>query len=108
MQLPIENQAVVTSGNYERFIEIDGERYCHIIDPKTGWPVKNLQSVTIICPSAELADALATTVFVIGAKEGVQLIDKLTGIECIVVDENDQLHFSTNIKSNYAEISNQK
>lgn len=60
------NMAVVTSGNYKKFITIDGKRYCHIVNPHTGWPVENLTSVTIACPDAELADALATTVFVLG------------------------------------------
>ena len=108
MWIPIHEQAVVTSGNYERFIEINGERYCHIIDPKTGWPVKNLKSVTLICSNAELADALATTVFVLGTKDGLQLINKLVGIECIIVDENNEIHFSKNIDSNYAQYSTKK
>ncbi len=105
--IPASNQAVVTSGNYERYIDIDGVRYCHIIDPKTGWPVRNLSSVTIICPSAELADALATTVFVLGTDEGLKLINRLDGIECIIVDEGQTLHFSSNIASNYAQTDQQ-
>ena len=100
MWIPAINTAVVTSGNYERFIEIEGKKYCHIINPITGWPSRNLKSVTIICNNAELADALATTVFVLGAKDGLLLINKLEGIECVVIDDSNEIHFSSNIESN--------
>jgi len=100
LSLPISNKSVVTSGNYERFIEINGEKYCHIIDPETGWPVKNLKSVTIICKNTELADALATTVFVLGTQKGLQLINQLKQIEAIIIDENSETHYSDNISSN--------
>ncbi len=99
--LNITNTSVVTSGNYEKFVKIKGERYCHIIDPKTGWPVKGLQSATIICPNAELADALATTVFVLGAKDGINLINQLNGIECYLIDDEGKAHFSANLKKDY-------
>ncbi|MCP4121076.1 MAG: FAD:protein FMN transferase, partial [Bacteroidetes bacterium] len=80
--LEISNTAVVTSGNYERFAEFDGKRYCHIINPVTGWPAEMLTSVTIICPDAELADALATAVFIMGADDGITFINQLKDIEC--------------------------
>lgn len=99
--LNVSNMAVVTSGNYERYLIIEGKRYCHIINPKTGWPVKGLSSVTIICPDAELADALATSVFVLGAKEGLDLINKLKGIECLLIDDEGELHYSENLLLNY-------
>lgn len=99
--LNISDMAVVTSGNYEKYVEINGERYCHIINPKTGWPVKGLSSVTIICENAELSDALATTVFVLGKDDGLKLIDHLDGIECIIIDDNSELYFSKNLKKNY-------
>jgi thiamine biosynthesis lipoprotein len=100
LSIPINDQAVVTSGNYEKFIEINGEKYCHILNPKTGWPAKNLRSVTIICNDAELADALSTTVFVLGKVKGLELINQLKDVECIVIDEADEMHFSANINSN--------
>lgn len=99
--MSISNKAVVTSGNYEKFIEIDGERYCHIINPKTGWPVKGLKSVTIIAESAEAADALATTVFVLGKDEGLKLINQMKGIECIVVSVDDEIFYSNNLQPKY-------
>ncbi|MBL4706416.1 MAG: FAD:protein FMN transferase [Flavobacteriales bacterium] len=94
------DQAVVTSGNYESYFDIDGKRYCHIINPITGWPAINLKSVTVICPDAELADALATTTFILGVEDGLALINHLEGIECVIIDENNALHFSTNLNPN--------
>jgi thiamine biosynthesis lipoprotein len=73
--LNITDMAVVTSGNYEKFVVIDGVKYCHIINPKTGYPTTGIQSVTIICKNAELADDLATTVFILGKHEGLKLIN---------------------------------
>jgi thiamine biosynthesis lipoprotein len=99
--LNISNYAVVTSGNYERFAEIDGKRYCHIINPKTGWPVTGMQSVTIICESAEVADALATTVFVLGEKDGLALINHLQGVECIIVNNRQEFVYSENVELNF-------
>jgi len=69
--LDINDMAVVTSGNYEKFVEFDGKRYSHIINPKTGYPAFGTKSVTIVCPDAELADALATAIFILGKKEGL-------------------------------------
>lgn len=102
MWIPAMNTSVVTSGNYEKFMEIEGTEYCHIINPKTGWPAKNLRSVTIICSNAELSDALATTVFVLGTTDGIALINKLEGVECVIVDDQNKIHFSNNIESNIA------
>lgn len=94
----ITNMAVATSGNYEKFAVIDGKKYSHTIDPKTGLPVSGIKSVTIIAPNAELADALATPVMVMGIKSGIFLIDQLPGISCIIIDENNKLYTSSNIK----------
>ena len=99
--LKISDLAVVTSGNYEKYIEIDGKKYCHIINPKTGWPVKNIASVTIICPDAELADALATSVFVLGIKKGMELINRLKDTECLIIDNNNDILVSKNLNKNY-------
>ncbi|MEQ9298006.1 MAG: FAD:protein FMN transferase [Cyclobacteriaceae bacterium] len=96
--LPIQHGAVVTSGNYEKFIMIDDQRYAHIIDPRTGWPTQGILSVTIFAPKAELADALATAVFVMGKSAGLDRINQLPRIECIIVDKNGDLHTSNQIK----------
>jgi thiamine biosynthesis lipoprotein len=98
--LNVSDLAVVTSGNYERYVEIDGKKYCHIINPKTGWPVAGIKSVTILTANAEAADALATTVFVLGTKEGLKLIDHLQGVECIIVDDKNEMLYSKNVKLN--------
>ena len=96
--LEISNMAVATSGNYEKFVMIDGQRYSHTIDPKTGYPVKGIKSVTVICSNAELADALATPITVMGTKAGLFLVDQLKGVECIIIDDNNKLFVSKNIK----------
>lgn len=95
--LPIEDGAVATSGNYEKFFEVNGVRYAHIIDPRTGWPAQGVKSVTIISPSAELSDALATGVFVLGVEVGLDLIEQLPDVECIIVDSHDQIFTSSDI-----------
>ena len=99
--LDISDAAVVTSGNYEKFVTIDGIDYCHIIDAVSGKPVINMSSVTIICANAEAADALATSVFILGKDEGLELINHLNDIECIIIDENQEMHFSDNLNEKY-------
>jgi FAD:protein FMN transferase len=98
--LNISGMAVATSGNYEKYAVIDGRRYSHTIDPKTGYPVSGIKSVTIICLSAELADALATPVTVMGIKVGLNLINQMKGIACIVIDDDNRLYTSNNIRIN--------
>lgn len=95
---PISNSAVVTSGNYEKFVAFNDKRYSHIIDPRTGYPASGLTSVTVFAPSAELADALATSVFVMGQETGINRINQLPKVECIIVDEHGNLFTSENIK----------
>jgi len=97
---PLDNNAVVTSGNYEKFVEFNGKRYSHIIDPRTGWPVSGLTSATIFAPRAELADALATSVFVMGRETGIDFINQLPGVECVIVDDQGKIFESENIKLN--------
>ncbi len=99
--LQIQDQAVVTSGNYEKYFIYKGQHFGHIIDPRTGFPVKGVKSVSIVCPDAELADALATAVYVLGKKEGIALIDRLKGIECLIIDENNIWHHSKNLELNF-------
>ncbi len=96
--LNISNLAIATSGDYEKFVIIDGKKYAHTIDPKTGLPVHGLKSVSIVCASAELADAMATPVMVMGAANGLSLINQIKGIECLIVDEQNRIFKSENIK----------
>ncbi|MAZ27045.1 MAG: FAD:protein FMN transferase [Cytophagaceae bacterium] len=96
--LPIDNEAVVTSGNYEKYVIFNGKRYTHIIDPRTGYPATGIVSATVFAPKAELADALATSVFVMGKDVGIDRINQLPDIECIVIDDKGDIFTSNNIK----------
>jgi FAD:protein FMN transferase len=95
--LKISNMAIATSGSYEKYVTIRGKRYSHTIDPKTGLPVSGVKSVSIICPSAELADALATPVVVMGVKVGLALINQIKQVACIVIDDEDRVFTTNNI-----------
>jgi FAD:protein FMN transferase len=94
----ISDKAVATSGDYEKFAIINGRKYAHTIDPRTGFPVSGIRSVTMIAPSAELADAMATPVMVMGIRAGLDLVNQLKALACIVIDEAGNLHTSDNIK----------
>ena len=96
-KLDITNMSVATSGNYEKFVMINGKKYAHTIDPKTGYPVTGIKSVTIISPNAELADAMATPVMIMGTKAGLDMINQIKGLACIIIDDNNKLHTSKNI-----------
>jgi thiamine biosynthesis lipoprotein len=99
--LSASNMSVVTSGNYEKFVMIDGKRYGHILDPRTGYPAQGIGSVTIMSPDAEVCDALATGIFVMGIEKGLQLINSLKGIECLIIDDQGKLHPSSSMKLNF-------
>lgn len=96
--LPITDGAVVTSGDYERYVNFNGQRYAHIIDPRNGYPAKGIISVTVFAPKAELADALATSVFVLGSEIGLDRINQLPRVECIIIDDKGNISKSDNIK----------
>lgn len=83
--LPVQDAAVVTSGDYERYFMHGGLRYHHILDPRTGRPAVGLSSVTIVGPSATLADALATGAYVLGPRRGFALVQKFAKVECLMV-----------------------
>lgn len=99
--LQVNDLAVVTSGDYEKFAFIDGQRYAHIVDPRTGYPTTGTKSVTIVCPDAELSDALATSVFVLGPENGMNLINQLQGVECLIVDDHNEVLTSDHLQLNY-------
>lgn len=106
--LDTTEQAVVTSGNYENYIEVDGRRLSHILDPRTGWPVEELRSVTIVCPDGELADALATGVSVLGVEKGLALVDRLHGVEAMLVDAGGTIHFSKGLEAMVTKTGHEK
>jgi thiamine biosynthesis lipoprotein len=95
--LDITDMAVATSGNYEKFIMIDGKKYSHTINPKTGLPVTGIKSVTIICSNAEIADAMATPVMIMGVEVGLDLINQVKGIACVIIDDNEMVFTSKNV-----------
>jgi thiamine biosynthesis lipoprotein len=98
--MPLQNKAVVTSGNYEKYVCFNGVRYAHIIDPRTGYPATELISVTVFAPKAEIADALATAVFVMGKEAGIDRINQLPNIDCILIDHKGIISTSKNIELN--------
>lgn len=94
---PLEDSAVETSGSYEKYVVFNGIRYSHIIDTRTGYPAQGLVSVSVFAKTTEVADALATGVFVLGKEKGMALVNKLPGIGCIMVDDKGKVYSSDNI-----------
>ncbi len=97
--LPLVDVAVSTSGDYERYFEEGGVRYHHIIDPESGDSARELQSATIIGPDATTTDALSTSVFVLGLARGMALVNRLPGIDAILVDSTGNMHYSNGLES---------
>ncbi len=95
--LSVSDMAVATSGNYEKYVMIGGKKYSHTIDPRTGLPVTGIKSVTIISTNAEIADAMATPVMIMGIHTGLDLINQVKNIEAIIIDDDDKLYTSNNI-----------
>lgn len=95
--LDITDLAVATSGNYEKFAVINGKKYSHTINPRTGLPVAGIKSVTIISTNAEVADAMATPVMIMGIGTGLDMINQINDIEAVIIDEHNRLYTSKNI-----------
>ncbi len=96
--LSLHDSAFNTSGDYERFVITDGKRYHHILDPKTGYPVAHTRSVTVLAPTAFLADTLDTAVFVLGVQRGLELIARQPGVEAVIVDAKNRVHMSPGLR----------
>lgn len=99
MWLPVDNASVATSGNYEQFFDHKGIRYSHNIDPVTGLPARFLKSVTVVSPSAELSDALATAVTIMGVEVGMNFINQLPHVHCVIIDEQNKVFTSEKINT---------
>ena len=95
--LPLENTAISTSGDYERFFVEDGVRYHHILDPGTGQSASGSRSVTILGEQATFTDALSTSVFVMGPVKGLALINRLPGVDAVIVNADGDLQFSDDL-----------
>ncbi|MEQ1666340.1 MAG: FAD:protein FMN transferase [Bdellovibrionales bacterium] len=91
-KLQMPSVAVATSGDYEQYFVCDGKRYSHTLHPKTGLPVHGIRSVTVFSPSAELSDALATAVNVMGVNEGKHFIQQLPQTWYFILDEKNNIH----------------
>jgi len=96
--IPVQNASVATSGDYEQFFERDGVRYSHTIDPKTGRCVTGIKSVTIVSASAELSDALATAVTIMGVEVGLHFIEQLPGIHCLIITDKNRIYNSRHLQ----------
>ena len=94
---PLVDSAVETSGNYEKYVTFNGKRYSHIIDPRSGYPATGIISVSVFAKQTEIADAIATGVFVLGVEVGMDLINQINGVECIIIDDKGGIHYSKNI-----------
>ena len=93
----LHNTAVVTSGDYERYLLMEGKRYGHIINPKTGYPSQGVVSCTVFAPKAELADALATALFVMGEEAGIDLVNQLPNVDALMITDDGEIITSQNI-----------
>jgi len=98
VRIPLENEAISTSGDYERYFEEDGKRYHHILQPATGEPANGVHSATIVGPDAVITDALSTSVFVMGVDQGLRLIATLPDYEGIVIDAEGRLFYSDGLR----------
>lgn len=96
--IPLSDTAVSTSGDYERYFIQDGVRYHHILSPKTGKSVHSTRSVTILGPDATTTDGLSTTIFVLGPQKGLALVEKLTGIDAVIIDAQGKIHYSSGLQ----------
>jgi len=98
VSIPLEDEALSTSGDYERFFVEDGKRYHHIIQPNTGKPASSVHSATVVGPDAVITDALSTSVFVMGVDQGLRLIATLPDYEGIVIDAEGRLFYSDGLQ----------
>ena len=98
ISVPLDDEAISTSGDYERYFEDDGVRYHHILSPATGAPASGIHSATVIGPDAVMTDALSTSVFVMGVDPGLHLIATLPDYESIVIDDQGRIYYSDGLR----------
>ncbi len=83
--LQFRGGAIATSGDYDRYFEVQGQRFSHLVDPRTGWPAEDLYSVTVVAPNATAADALSTAAFVLGPEQGMALLADCEGVQGVLI-----------------------
>lgn len=103
--LEVEDLAVMGSGDYERFFIKDGKRYHHIFDPKTGYPAEYLSGITLIHPDPVVSDAWNTALFVMGPEKGLKVIERIPGMETIMVTTSGETLYSSGLKNRLERIS---
>jgi len=99
ISIPLQDEAVSTSGDYERYFIEDGVRYHHILSPSSGEPASGVHSATVFGPDAVLTDALSTSVFVMGVDEGLKMIACLPDYESIVIDSEGRIYYSSGLEN---------
>ncbi len=97
--IDLQDEAISTAGDYERFFERDGVRYHHILDPLTLQPARGCQSVTVIAKEGVWADGLDTGIFVMGPKRGMELVEQLPDVEAIIVGHDGRVFVSSGLKT---------
>ncbi|HFI0352255.1 TPA: FAD:protein FMN transferase [Streptococcus suis] len=106
--VPGTHDSIVTSGIYERFLEVDGVKYHHILDPKTGYPVENdISGVTVFSETSVQGDALSTTLFLLGVEKGLEFINQIDGVEAVFIDKEQGVHLSEGLKESF-ELTNEE
>ena len=98
VMLPLQDEALSTSGDYERFFIEDGEKYHHIIHPSTGYSVSEVRSASILASDSATTDALSTSIFVMGPNKGLELLNSLDGVEGVIIDQDGKLYYSEGLE----------
>jgi len=97
--IPLTNSAISTSGDYERYFEVDGVRYHHILNPKTGKSATGVHSASVIGPDATTTDGLSKPLFILGPKAGLALIESIPGVDAVVIDADGKMFYSSGLQN---------
>jgi len=103
--IPLVNSAISTSGDYERYFEVNGVRYHHIINPKTGKSATGVHSVSVIGPDATTTDGLTKPVFILGPEKGLKLIESIPGVDAVVIDAEGRMFYSSGLMNKQREVA---
>jgi len=102
LSIKINDETVVSSGDYERYFEYEGKIYHHILNPKTGFPAEtNIKQVTIVTDVSQKADGLSTSVLLLGVQKGIHLVESLDGVEAILITKDHYIYFTEGLRNRY-------